>query len=109
MCLKAHFHYISYFSISDLSRQLLTYLIMSRIKTPTNQKILTNVAIVRTKKAGKRFEIACYKNKVLSWRQGIEKDIDEVLQSHTVFLNVSKGQVAKKEDLVKAFESSFLH
>ena len=79
---------------------------MSRIKTPTNQKILTNVAIVRTKKTGKRFEIACYKNKVLSWRQGIEKDIDEVLQSHTVFLNVSKGQVAKKEDLVKAFESS---
>ena len=28
---------------------------------------------------------------------------DEVLQSHTVFLNVSKGQVAKKEDLTKAF------
>jgi ribosome maturation protein SDO1 len=77
---------------------------MSRIKTPTNQKILTNVAIVRIKKVGKRFEIACYKNKVLSWRQGIEKDIDEVLQSHTVFLNVSKGQVAKKDDLMKAFE-----
>ena len=33
-----------------------------------------------------------------------EKDIDEVLQTHTVFLNVSKGQVAKKEDLIKAFE-----
>ena len=32
-----------------------------------------------------------------------EKDIDEVLQSHTVFLNVSKGQVAKKEELQKAF------
>lgn len=32
-----------------------------------------------------------------------EKDIDEVLQTHTVFTNVSKGQVAKKEDLVKAF------
>lgn len=32
-----------------------------------------------------------------------EKDIDEVLQTHTVFANVSKGQVAKKEDLIKAF------
>jgi rRNA metabolism SBDS family protein len=31
---------------------------------------------------------------------------DEVLQSHTVFLNVSKGQVAKKEDLTKAFGSA---
>ncbi len=34
-----------------------------------------------------------------------EKDIDEVLQTHTVFTNVSKGQVAKKEDLVRAFGS----
>lgn len=32
-----------------------------------------------------------------------EKDIDEVLQTHTVFTNVSKGQAAKKEELVKAF------
>lgn len=32
-----------------------------------------------------------------------EKDIDEVLQTHTVFTNVSKGQVAKKDDLMKAF------
>ena len=30
--------------------------------------------------------------------------MDEVLQSHTVFLNVSKGEVAKKDVLVKAFE-----
>ena len=67
---------------------------MSRINTPTNQKLLTNVAVVRSKKAGKRVEIACYKNKVLSWRQGVEKDLGEVLQSHTVFLNVSKGQVS---------------
>jgi len=77
---------------------------MSRIKTPTNQKLLTNVAVVRMKKCGKRFEIACYKNKVISWREGIEKDLDEVLQSHTVFTNVSKGEVAKKADLVKCFE-----
>ena len=32
-----------------------------------------------------------------------EKDIDEVLQTHTVFTNVSKGQVAKRDDLVAAF------
>jgi ribosome maturation protein SDO1 len=55
------------------------------------------------KKAGKRFEIACYKNKVVSWRNKVEKDIDEVLQTHTVFTNVSKGQVAKRDDLMTAF------
>jgi len=64
---------------------------------------LTNVAVVRMKKAGKRFEIACYKNKVISWRNKVEKDLDEVLQTHTVFTNVSKGQVAKKEELDAAF------
>ncbi|KAM0728566.1 Ribosome maturation protein SBDS [Formica fusca] len=76
---------------------------MSIIFTPTNQIRLTNVAVVRMKKGGKRFEIACYKNKVISWRNKLEKDIDEVLQTHTIFTNVSKGQVAKKEDLIKAF------
>ncbi|XP_046992258.1 ribosome maturation protein SBDS [Schistocerca americana] len=76
---------------------------MSKIFTPTNQIRLTNVAVVRMKKGGKRFEIACYRNKVVSWRDNIEKDIDEVLQTHTVFTNVSKGQVAKKDDLIKAF------
>ena len=32
-----------------------------------------------------------------------EKDLDEVLQTHSVFVNVSKGQVARKEDLISAF------
>lgn len=32
-----------------------------------------------------------------------EKDIDEVLQTHTVFNNVSKGQVAKRDDLISSF------
>ncbi|MEE6469785.1 hypothetical protein FKM82_008766 [Ascaphus truei] len=73
------------------------------IFTPTNQIRLTNVAVVRMKKGGKRFEIACYKNKVMSWRSGAEKDLDEVLQTPSVFINVSKGQVAKKEDLLKSF------
>nr|GMD91101.1 ribosome maturation protein SBDS [Ipomoea batatas] len=70
---------------------------------PIGQKRLTNVAVVRLKKHGNRFEIACYKNKVLSWRSGVEKDIDEVLQSHTVYFNVSKGVLAKSKDLLAAF------
>ena len=32
-----------------------------------------------------------------------EKDLEEVLQTHTVFLNVSKGQVAKADDMQKGF------
>ncbi|XP_010270397.1 PREDICTED: ribosome maturation protein SBDS [Nelumbo nucifera] len=70
---------------------------------PIGQKRLTNVAVVRLKKHGMRFEIACYKNKVLSWRSGVEKDLDEVLQSQTVYSNVSKGVLAKSKDLIAAF------
>lgn len=45
---------------------------MSRsVKQPIGQKRLTNVAVVRYKKMGKRFEIACYKNKILNWRRGM--------------------------------------
>ncbi|KAH6888704.1 SBDS protein C-terminal domain-containing protein [Thelonectria olida] len=76
---------------------------MSRINQPSNQIRLTNVSLVRLKKGKKRFELACYKNKVLEWRSGIETDLDNVLQIPNVFLNVSKGQTAPREDLDKAF------
>nr|CAG8487842.1 11917_t:CDS:2 [Entrophospora candida] len=74
-----------------------------------NNRRLTNVSIVRLRKGGKRFEIACYKNKVLEWRTGVETDLDEVLQINNVFLNVSKGQVAAKDDLVKSFKTEDLN
>ncbi|KAI0816299.1 SBDS protein C-terminal domain-containing protein [Xylaria sp. FL0064] len=76
---------------------------MSGINQPSNQIKLTNVSLVRLKKGKKRFEIACYKNKVLEWRSGIETDLDEVLQIPNVFLNVSKGQTAPAAELAKAF------
>lgn len=40
-------------------------------------------------------------SRCFSWNS--EKDVDEVLQSHTVYSNVSKGVLAKSKDLMKAF------
>lgn len=74
-----------------------------RTTTPVNQVRLTNVAYVRLNKNGKRFEIACYRNKVVSWRSKIETNLSEVLQIDTVFTNVSKGMLAKSKDLMDAF------
>jgi len=71
--------------------------------TPVNQKRLTNVSTVRLTKGGKRFELACYNNKVLSFRAGVETDLGEVLQSDFVFSNVGKGEFAKADNLKKAF------
>ena len=56
-------------------------------------------------KGGKRFEIACYRNKVVDWRAGLELDLSEVLQTDRVFTNVSKGEFAKSKDLQKVFGS----
>ena len=70
---------------------------------PSNQIRLTNVSLVRLKKGKKRFEIACYKNKVLEYRSGAETDLDNVLQIPNVFLSVSKGEAAPNADLDKAF------
>lgn len=69
------------------------------IKTPVNQVRLTNVAIIRLKKGGKKFELACYRNKAINWRKKQETDINEVLQIDKIFTNVSKGEIAKKSDL----------
>lgn len=54
-------------------------------------------------RGGKRFEIACYKNKVVDYRQGLETDLSEVLQTDRIFTNVSKGEFAKAKDLQKIF------
>lgn len=67
------------------------------IQTPVNQVRLTNVAIVRYKIMGQRFEVACYKNKVQDYRDGVEKDLNEVLQTYEIFTNVSKGEMANKK------------
>lgn len=73
------------------------------INQPASQIKLTNVSMVKMKKGKKKFEIACYQNKVQDWRLKVEKDLDEVLQIHQVFTNVSKGQVASNEDLLTSF------
>ena len=83
---------------------------MSRILQPVGQKRHTNIAIVSFKKTTKTkqysFEIACYPNKVLNFRQGLEKNIDEVIQIKTVFCDVGKGEVAHAKDLKAVFGST---
>ena len=75
---------------------------MSRLQ-PVGQKKLTNICVVRYKRTGKRFEVAAYRNTVLAWRNGNQTDLDEVLQAHTIFSNLEKGDIAKSEDLIEAF------
>jgi ribosome maturation protein SDO1 len=99
-----------FFEFSDVSGDVISArkhtrhgALMAKIVSPQNFKLLTNVAVVRLKKGGKRFEIACYPNTVLGWREGVQKDLSEVLQVRAVFSNVSKGVTAKKNELQQAF------
>jgi ribosome maturation protein SDO1 len=77
------------------------------ISQPVGQKRHTNIAVVSVRKKVEakeyKFEIACYPNKVLNQREGIEKDLAQVLQTETVFTNVSRGDIATNEDLITVF------
>ena len=80
---------------------------MSRqITQPLNQVRLTNVAVVRLQRHGHRFEVACYRNKIINYRQGTETDLSEVLQTERIFTNVSKGQFANSKILQKCFDTT---
>ncbi|KAL7539803.1 hypothetical protein ACHAXR_009623 [Thalassiosira sp. AJA248-18] len=78
----------------------------NRIALPSNQVRLTNVAVVRLSRGGHRFEVACYRNKIVNYRQGTETDLSEVLQTERVFTNVSKGQFANSKILLKCFDTA---
>ena len=73
------------------------------IKQPNGIIKLTNVALIKYKTKGKRLEIACYKNKAIDWRNGLETSLDEVLQSEEVFTNVYQGKLASKNLLQELF------
>ncbi|KAK2814706.1 hypothetical protein FQN49_008097 [Arthroderma sp. PD_2] len=80
---------------------------MPMINQPSNQIKFTNVSIVKLKKGKKRYELACYKNKLLEYRSGAETDLDNVLQIPTIFLSVSRGQTAPTAELTKSFGKDF--
>ncbi|KAF2642108.1 shwachman-Bodian-diamond syndrome protein-like protein [Massarina eburnea CBS 473.64] len=73
------------------------------INQPSNQIKLTNLTLVRMKKNGKRFELACYKNKMMDWRDKIEDNPDNVLQIAKIYSNVNRGELASKAELAKAW------
>lgn len=51
------------------------------LKQPVANIKMTNVAVIRYKINNKNFEIACYRNKALNYRNGLENDVSEVLQT----------------------------
>ena len=73
------------------------------LKQPVGQKVLTNVSIVKLKFGKSRFELACYRNKILDYRNKKEKDIDEVLQSKEIYTNAIKGDLVPKKVLKEVF------
>ncbi|CAL6018999.1 Shwachman-Bodian-Diamond_syndrome protein-like protein [Hexamita inflata] len=77
-----------------------------KICLPETQKWLTNVISVSLQKNGYVFEIACYMNKVRAFRSGVEKDISQVLQTDTIFLDMVLGKVHNTATLLETFQTS---
>lgn len=71
---------------------------MSRkMQVPLSQQRHSNVAVVRYCNHGKRLEVACYKNKVVAFRNGTESSLNDVLQIDRVFTDVARGDYASAE------------
>jgi len=79
----------------------------ARMQLPLSQQRHSNIAVVRYQKNGVRLEIACYKNKVTSYRGGLETRMDEILQIERVFTNVGRGCYASSGDIKKALGSGY--
>ena len=73
------------------------------MKQPVGFVKLTNVAIIKYKIDNKKFEIACYKNKAMNWRNGVVTQLSEVLQTEEIYLNATHGKVASQDDLNRYF------
>jgi len=66
---------------------------------PRSQQRHSNVSVVKYLRNGVHLEVACYKNKIVSYRNGVEVRLDEVLQIERIFTNVSRGAYASDKDI----------
>nr|QSE03641.1 Ribosome maturation protein SBDS [Metchnikovella dogieli] len=74
-----------------------------RIFTPCNKIKLENVSCVQFKKNGMRFELACHTNKLYDYQNNLIRSEDDVVQTKSIFKNISKGLLASKEELSAGF------
>jgi hypothetical protein len=91
-CWRTHF---SQFSVRWL-------LAICPVSSPSLLRLFCQVVAVRWLTHLSCLDLRLFFSQVVSWRNKEETDLDEVVQTHTIFNNVSKGAVAKKADLVKA-------
>lgn len=86
-----------------------------RVNQPVGIVEMTNIAIIKYRTStNQKFEIACYKNKAINWRNGVEKDLkyyghlnfSEVLQVYEIFTNATKGDVASSKELLHRFHTT---
>lgn len=73
-----------------------------KVRLVQGQKFLTSVAVVRLKHGGERFEIACFPNTVIPWREGEETDLEKVLvRGGEVYTSVINGKLANRGRLAQ--------
>lgn len=76
------------------------------LKQPVGIVKLTNVALVKYRNKNRKVEIACYKNKVIDWRNGTEENVDNVIQIDQIFSNAIQGTIANVDLLNKLFKTT---
>lgn len=64
-----------------------------------------SVNLVRYKSHGKQFEIAVDPDKAVAFLEGQNVDLDEVVESDQIFVDMKKGLVASEEELKSVFQT----
>ncbi|OAG31554.1 ribosome maturation protein SDO1 [Nematocida displodere] len=69
-------------------------------------KKMDNVTVLTYKGKSKTYEIAAIPNKLYEYKRNRSLSVDAVVQSRSIFSDLSRGELAKREDLEKEFGES---
>ena len=64
------------------------------------------ITIARYKKGNKVFEIAINPNEALEFKEGKDFDLNELVRSHDIFEDASKGLLASEDDIKEVFDTN---
>lgn len=67
--------------------------------SPLNQKKLTNVSVVSYRPRKTTYELAVYPNKLYEYRRDRRVPLDEILHIQSIFNDVGRGALSKREDV----------
>ncbi|KAI5181048.1 ribosome maturation protein SDO1 [Nematocida sp. AWRm80] len=78
------------------------------IFTPENIKRLENVTVITFKTKNRSYEVAAVPNRLYEYKRNKKIPIGEIVHTTSIFTDISKGEIAKKADILKDLKTKTL-